>query len=75
MNTTQVVISVLTVGEVAGYLVRVVARRARRAEHGRRWDGPDLGQRDRRLRQLREHQLLFRAHLVAAAPAAYAVPR
>lgn len=36
----------------------VVASRARRAEHGRRRDGPDVGDSYRRLRQVGQHQLL-----------------
>lgn len=48
----------------------VVARGAGRAEHGRRRDGPDLRQRDGRLRQLRQHQLLLR--LAVPVPAVHA---
>lgn len=38
-------------------VVMMVARGAGRAEHGRRRDGPDLRHRDRRLRQVGQHQL------------------
>lgn len=46
----------------------LVPRGAGGAEHGRRRDGPDLRNRDRRLRQLREDERLV-ATVVAAAAA------
>lgn len=49
-----------------GVLMVVVPRGAGRAEHGRRRDGPDLGQRDGRLRQLGQHQRLVTGVAAAA---------